>query len=1223
MVKKWLWVNEITKLKACKSNESALAIIFISVLKSSTVRLLYLYSVLKKLITILLLFGFLFSAKGQNIILVTNNADNGPGSLRSAIERCSGNGQIFTDTIKFNLDNAANRIIILDSELPDITSNVIIDGTSQPGPKLSNLTDAKIVIRGVSYPQVRRGLTIINATNVGIYGLAIVNFIPTNPISGFNTYGDGIFMQNVSEIEIGRVQGGNVISGNYYGIRIDSIPLARPGPPLTPSFGIKIYNNNIGPQAGINTGGSGFGQSGNIIGIYCNGIKDFIIGNILTGTGFNTFESVITGLQVIIKTLPRDVVSTSFIGYNTFNPAGSFNPALSSIAKTAINVGINPLNSFGYNPVVIQSNIINQYNNGITLANLKNNFTITQNELTCAAAPPPPLPHTGVGIAVSNCDSGVIGGTIVLQNLIDKFPQGAVANFGNKYVTISKNSIICSGSSSINGILHSRPAAPVPVIVLDSLYPLLVTGSSGAGCKIEMFRNDQCLSQMYNGKTYDTTLVCDANGKFRYDGRMDCNTSFTSTNSDGTTSLFYVPYNFIFDSSALQVTPSTCEREGRIFGIKFFKNVEWEWQNEAGGRLGSDTNLVAMGGKYRLVARHLQLGCTLQTSLITIPEYNFEIDSILLQVLDPYVCKPNAGKITGIKLATSRSPTGPLKYEWKNQLGNVLGNALNLINLPAGTYTLRIISLIDATCFKEAGPYTLTLKPSPVMDISQAIISQDTCGNNRGNITGVAIITPGPAGAFLWVNDAGTIVGVDANLAGVPAGRYRLKYKDASPCDTLYSPWYTINDNGKISINVSAAIIKPSGCGRNTGAITNVTTTNATNFYWIYVKTGDTVATNINASNLAAGIYRLLAVNAFGCSRTSANLQVDSTVFINLKVVTVNKQPASCDSANGFVSITQFNSNPSFHQLAWLSATGLVLGSSATLTNIDAGIYRLMATDSNGCSKIIFTDTTIQTKKVTINIGELYKEADTCGLRNGRFSNIMIRGGTSPYGYLITDSMGRFVSSFAGATGLSAGIYSLKVFDVWGCTSPVYQVPIALASANLPTPDYKSFYVLRGSDTAISLAMPYSYGGKYQLLDAGKNLISENITGRFIFLNMQNDFNGFVRLSRGSCVTPDAVVKIIIADTLELKIPNAFSPNGDGINDVFTIRYKGVPLQMEVIIFDRYGKLIYKTTDFNKPWNGNSNSNKPMPAGTYYWIVKGKDILGISRVQQGSVTLLK
>ncbi len=1151
--------------------------------------------------------------------------DAGIGSLRWALTRCDANGAGFTDTIKFNLNNPTNRIIILDSELPDISSKVIIDGTSQPGAALSAQTNAKILIKGAGYPQVRRGLTIVDASDVAIYGLAIVGFIPADPINDFLVYGDGIYMQNVSNIEIGAFQKGNIISGNYYGIRIDSIPAGRNPPPIFPSDNIRVYNNNIGPRAGISTGGNGFTQSGNLSCIYFNGAKNVVIGGSTLAEPPNSFEALVSGVQLIIKTTPTDNSSVTTISGNTLNPAGSFSSALAAITKTGINVALSVSDSYGYNPVLIRGNQVNLYNNGIAIANFKNIATVVQNELTCAAAPAAPLPHIGQGIATLNSDSAMIGGSVLLQNLVSKFPQGGVVNVAGKHVAISQNSIKCTGSSAINGITNTGWAG-VPGIVIDSISATTILGRSCSTCKIEIFRNNECLPQRYNGKTYDTTVVC-VGGLFRYDGPVDCAMTLTTTNGNPSTSKFYSPYNFIFDSTGLKITPSTCEKPGKISGIKFMKGVEWVWQNESGGVVArNDTNLLAFGGKYRLVATLTELGCILSSGLITIPQYNFGIDSTELLVMNPFQCKLNGGKVTGLKVTASRSfPTGPLKYEWKrNQSGTVVGTSLDLLNVGAGVYTLRITSLVDTSCYKEAGPYELILQPTPVMDATVVTLRQDTCGNSEGAINGISIINPGPAGGYLWVNESGAIVGSDSVLTGVPAGRYRLKYKDLSPCDTLYSAFYTITANGKVDINLSNTVIKPSGCGRNSGSITGAATTNATAWYWINVNTGDTVATTLNAGNIAAGIYRLIATNSSGCSRSSANVQVDSTTFIPLQITAVSHRPASCDSANAFIRITQFNADPSFYQFKWLSTTGTVVGTTSSLSNIDEGIYRLLATDSNGCSKIIFTDTIVQKHKVTINVSELYREADTCSLFTGRFSNIQIRGGQFPYTYRIADSSGRLISTNAGATGLAGGLYNLQATDFWGCVSPVYAVIVPRADAKLPTPFYPSFYVLRGSDTAISLASPYTNGGKYQLLDAGRNLISENTIGRFEFRNLQNDFSGFVRLTRGSCTAPDAVVKIIIADTLQLKIPNAFSPNGDGINDVFTIRYRGVPLQMQVDIFDRYGKLVYASKDFDKPWNGNStNGNKPMPVGTYYWIIKGKDILGVTVLQQGSVTLLK
>jgi gliding motility-associated-like protein len=66
----------------------------------------------------------------------------------------------------------------------------------------------------------------------------------------------------------------------------------------------------------------------------------------------------------------------------------------------------------------------------------------------------------------------------------------------------------------------------------------------------------------------------------------------------------------------------------------------------------------------------------------------------------------------------------------------------------------------------------------------------------------------------------------------------------------------------------------------------------------------------------------------------------------------------------------------------------------------------------------------------------------------------------------------------------------------------------------------------------------------------------------------------------------DSVRKtIVIKDEFAFYIPNAFSPNGDGNNDAFTAVGTGFA-DFEMYIFDRWGELIYKTTDYAKPWDG-------------------------------------
>ena len=104
--------------------------------------------------------------------------------------------------------------------------------------------------------------------------------------------------------------------------------------------------------------------------------------------------------------------------------------------------------------------------------------------------------------------------------------------------------------------------------------------------------------------------------------------------------------------------------------------------------------------------------------------------------------------------------------------------------------------------------------------------------------------------------------------------------------------------------------------------------------------------------------------------------------------------------------------------------------------------------------------------------------------------------------------------------------------------------------------------------------------------------------------------------SADGCVADDEVfVKIL----KEPKVPNVFSPNGDGINDQWVIQFLDSYPGCTVEIFNRYGQKVYQSTGYSKPWDGMINGN-PLPIGTYYWIINPKN----GRKQMnGSVTILR
>src|SRR5687768_7421035 len=153
--------------------------------------------------------------------IVTSTADSGPGTLREAIEDAAANGTGIQDTIHFNISQSGfnQRFINLITPLPPLSSNLEIDGTTQPGERFGS-TQAAICIRKMDYAADFTLFTIAGVSNVKIYGLYLFygyyqgQFNP--PLRSDNLY--GIKLSDAFDIEIGAAGKGNVINGYNYAI---------------------------------------------------------------------------------------------------------------------------------------------------------------------------------------------------------------------------------------------------------------------------------------------------------------------------------------------------------------------------------------------------------------------------------------------------------------------------------------------------------------------------------------------------------------------------------------------------------------------------------------------------------------------------------------------------------------------------------------------------------------------------------------------------------------------------------------------------------------------------------------------------------------------------------------------------------------------------------------------------------------------------------------------
>lgn len=96
---------------------------------------------------------------------------------------------------------------------------------------------------------------------------------------------------------------------------------------------------------------------------------------------------------------------------------------------------------------------------------------------------------------------------------------------------------------------------------------------------------------------------------------------------------------------------------------------------------------------------------------------------------------------------------------------------------------------------------------------------------------------------------------------------------------------------------------------------------------------------------------------------------------------------------------------------------------------------------------------------------------------------------------------------------------------------------------------------------------------------------------------------------------------VIVEEPLHVFAPNAFSPNGDGLNDYFEIKTQLVR-RLQITIYDRFGNVIYESNDINFKWDGTVNGS-PAPEGAYVYTIKGEFYNGKPFEKKGSITIIR
>jgi len=366
------------------------------------------------------------------------------------------------------------------------------------------------------------------------------------------------------------------------------------------------------------------------------------------------------------------------------------------------------------------------------------------------------------------------------------------------------------------------------------------------------------------------------------------------------------------------------------------------------------------------------------------------------------------------------------------------------------------------------------------------------------------------------------------------------------------------------------------------------------------------------------GLYRITALDT--SSRCSAS---DSLLVLDDRQPPILMLPDSigldCITGEAFLSA---NAGGDSLRYQWTTRGGQIdEGSQAPQIVVDSpGLYVLeVANQANGCvaldSVSVFTLTGPEQALVEIKPSCLQAE-------DGRVAVTAVEGGTAPYLFSLNGAAFTNNDDFL---NLKEGTYNLAVEDAEGC---VWDTTVIVSLAPV-------FDVSLGDDQRIFL-------GDSIRLDPLLSLPAENIAGL--------SWSPPAGLSCTDCLNPYAApvtsttyrlelidqygcntkvsLRINVDSRVPVYIPDAFSPNGDGINDYFTVfTYSSIRRIKELLIFNRWGETVFQMEDFipNDPLTGWDGKVRGRIANTgvyvYYLLIEFLD--GEEVVFKGDVTLIR
>lgn len=545
-------------------------------------------------------------------------------------------------------------------------------------------------------------------------------------------------------------------------------------------------------------------------------------------------------------------------------------------------------------------------------------------------------------------------------------------------------------------------------------------------------------------------------------------------------------------------------------------------------------------------------------------------------------------------------PTVNDLFTWRDELGNPMGNDKFLRDAPAGAYTLEYKNI--AGRFYRSNP---VIVDAPPKTFSDEVTMQ--CGESSANYEGRY---SGRAGSFLWIDQADGREVDNRGIVRLPPGKYDFYTISPQGCRSAPAT-VTVKSSPPLAvINIGGKTVGNADCNQSNGSITGIEVFGANNqtpkYRW--KDTRGNLYYSLDLHGLKPDVYTLEAyTDASPCPTYLTDVEVFEKNAIELDPA-YEPIRTSCGLNNGGITGLTVRNATIFK---WYKGTDTttVVSNTLELTGAAPEWYTLVLENEFGCRKEKDFHVIEGSPAIKLISPPVIKD-DNCGLSKG--SIIGARFNT-PVTYTWLNEADQVVGRSNDLLDARAGIYRLVVKSD-KCDYPPLQFTIGNTETAISAPTIGDILVCAASDVNISFKESASI---YRIYDENGNLRSQSGAKDFR-LRIDQPGTFYAALASGTCESPRTRFSIAFGSS-GLQIPNAFSPNGDGVNDDWIIKGIDVYTVPEVKLFNRQGEVVFHTWGRSQPFNGKLRGTE-LPVGVYYYIVRASPECP---AESGSLTLIR